>query len=365
MCCWGYGELSKESHGKGRLWEQLCCWVMVGRELGVSVPRKQMGKKILSRKDAKSTEIALQIPLSVRCLVLSIKSPPNTRLFPACIPQNITAKLQTGSWGGGGAMEWLRGCVDLSEQMGYWLRSGLISFWDRGRTSPSSRGSKTVAFLQPWAQQSWGRRGREKRAAVRWAKENLFIWKARLTFQNCCGECAVASAPSFIKLYVFMWIYLFMYLTSLARDCLCHCAHPVCAGRETRCCCHMLPAASIQASQPFLVCLFVMGHVQQLAAQTSDCFLLFCFFFHILFIFPTCIRCLQGFLLWAVKRALGLKCLMVVTPWIFYASVCLSNFVYESGIDEAGREGWVMWTKLHPSHGRPWIPLRNSPGRSS
>lgn len=43
-----------------------------------------------------------------------------------------------------------------------------------------------------------------------------------------------------------------------------------------------------------------------------------------------------------MKRALGLKCLMVVTSWIFYASVCLSNFVYESGIDEPGREGWDL-----------------------
>lgn len=51
------------------------------------------------------------------------------------------------------------------------------------------------------------------------------------------------------------------------------------AGREIECCCHVLPATSIQAAQPFLVCHFVMGNVRQLAAQTSDCFLVFAFSF--------------------------------------------------------------------------------------
>lgn len=121
-------------------------------------------------------------------------------------------------------------------------------------------------------------------------------------------------------------------------------------------------ATSIRAAQPLLVCHLVMWNVRQLASQTSDCFPGFCVFFHILFIFLTCIRCLQVFWLWAVKRALGLKCLMVVTSWIFYVSVCSSNFVYDSGIHEPERERWDLQTKIHHCCERSWLPPKNSPG---
>lgn len=58
------------------------------------------------------------------------------------------------------------------------------------------------------------------------------------------------------------------------------CVPRVCKARGgTRCCCHVLPAASIPAAQPSLVCHFVMGNVRQLAAQASDCFLGFAFSF--------------------------------------------------------------------------------------
>ena len=55
-----------------------------------------------------------------------------------------------GSWSGRGGTRWLRGCVDLWEQMGCWPRSGLFSAWDAGRTSPSSMCRKiiwAIAFL--------------------------------------------------------------------------------------------------------------------------------------------------------------------------------------------------------------------------
>lgn len=55
-----------------------------------------------------------------------------------------------------------------------------------------------------------------------------------------------------------------------------HALHVQGAGRQTQCCCQVLPATSIQAAQPFLVCHFVIWNVQQLAAQTSvSWFLLF------------------------------------------------------------------------------------------
>lgn len=51
------------------------------------------GRGNLSRKGARSPEIAQKIPLSVKCLVSSIMSPPKVRLFPACIPWASSAKL--------------------------------------------------------------------------------------------------------------------------------------------------------------------------------------------------------------------------------------------------------------------------------
>lgn len=41
MCCWGYGELSKESDGRARLRV-----VMVGKELAVSVPQSRPGREV-------------------------------------------------------------------------------------------------------------------------------------------------------------------------------------------------------------------------------------------------------------------------------------------------------------------------------
>lgn len=79
-----------------------------------------------------------------------------------------------------------------------------------------------------------------------------------------------------------MWIHLFSTLPPPPWDSVTVTVHALRvqgAGRETRCCCHVLPATSIQAAQPFLVCHFVMGNVRQLAAQTSDCFLVFAFSF--------------------------------------------------------------------------------------
>lgn len=197
MCCWGYGELLKESHGRGRLWAQLCCWVTVEKELGVSVPQKQMGREMDFKQER------CQIPRncsvnSTLCQVYGLEHressehqafsylhPP--RHHSKAVPQGC----RVGSWGGRGATRWLRGCVNLWEQMGCWLGSGLFSVWDKGGTSPSSMCRKiiwAIAFLPGSSAAKLRKKRKRKEGCSRWAKDNLFVWRTSLTFQNCCGE---------------------------------------------------------------------------------------------------------------------------------------------------------------------------------
>lgn len=148
MCCWGYGELLKELHGR----EGCGCSSIAGWRWGRSwgclcLSSTREGIWILSRKGVKSLETALQIPLSVRCLVWSTESPPNTRFFLPSSPKMSQQSCPQGCGvaGGVGAVSWLR-----REQMGSWLRSGLFSVWDEGGTSLCSVCKKiiwAIAFL--------------------------------------------------------------------------------------------------------------------------------------------------------------------------------------------------------------------------
>lgn len=163
MCCWGYGELSKESQGRGRLWVQLCCWVMVGKELGVSMPLKRMGREM----DFKQKKC--QIPgncsaNSTLCQVSGLQHlelskhqafsylhPP--RHHSKAVPQGCGV----GSWGGRGAMRWLRGCVDLWEQMGCCPRLVYSQCRTEGEPHPAACAGKLFGqlhFSPPRVQQS-------------------------------------------------------------------------------------------------------------------------------------------------------------------------------------------------------------------
>ena len=377
MSCWSYGELSKESFRRGRLRVQLCCWVTVGEELGVSIPQSRTGREINFKQKRCHIPRNFSADSTVyQMSCLEHRESSKHQAFSARVPQGIAAlpSPKAVGWAHGVAEELPDGDRAASTCGTKWaVHSGLVYSQFVTQRAPHSAACagkwfQQLHFSSPRVQQSWKRRGREKRAGVKRAKENLFIWRTSLTFQNWCGEWIFLLqhiAPSFIKLYLSMWVHLLMCFTpSGMGQCHCHHACPVCAGcREgntvllSRAACHIHP------SSPAFPCL-PLCYGECTAITSSDFWLFpgFCFFFHILFIFPTCIRCLQVFLLWAMKRALGLKRLMVVTSWVFYARVCLSNFVYESGIDKPGREGWDMWTKLHRYHGWFWFPSRNSPG---
>lgn len=272
MCCWGYGELSKESDGRARL--RVRWW---GRSWGWACHRAgREGRWIWSRKGAKSPETALQIPHSVKCLVLIIEGPAETRLFPASMPQGCGVGWQ-------GRTRWLRGCVHLWEQMGCWPRTGLFSVWDRGGTSPSSMYRKmlwAIGFL-PASSTAKLRKKRKRKEGCREMAQGEEVWRARLPFQNCCGEWIFQlwHLPLIvIELYMLMWIHPFLYFTPFCMGQHRRRVCPVCArrggehGAAVTCC---LP----HPSQPSLVCHFVMGNVRQLAAQASDCFLGFAFSF--------------------------------------------------------------------------------------
>lgn len=122
---------------------------------------------------------------------------------------------------------------------------------------------------------------------------------------------------------------------------------------------HVLPLLSHPSLQPsfrmpFLVCHFVVGNVWQLAAQTSDCFLIFAFSFiyysSFLLVLDVCKS--SSFEMWREHWAWN--------AWwwwhlgFFCDSVCLNSFVYESGIDEPGGEGCNLWAELYCCHTAEW-----------
>lgn len=288
MCCWGYGELSKESGGRGGCGRSAAVGWRWGRSLGGGHATETAGKG-----DGFEAE-KVPNPQKLHCKFYSLSSVWSWALrvlqtpafflpsSPKTWEQSCRPRLRGGLVG---ATRWLRGCVDLWEQMGCWSRCGLFSGWDRGGTSPSSMCRKmiwAIAFLPASSrvQQSWERREKEGCGAMGQGED---IW--RTSPKNCCGEWIFQlwHLPlNFIKLYVLMRIHPFMCFTpSIMGRCRCHRVCPVGARYRvgdavlpSRAACHIHPS-----TQPFLVCHFVMGNVRQLAAQASDCFLVFAFSF--------------------------------------------------------------------------------------
>lgn len=230
------------------------------------------------------------------------------------------------------------------------------------------------------------KRGLQGEMGHREALWHVFVWRMSLTFQNCRGQqigclfAVVASAPSFIA-----WVVLplmlgssgLCILTSLLLEQLLGTLFTawdgvivtVCAeatqwpdrdGNTTalpllRCCSHVLPLLSHPSLQPsirmpFLVCHFVVGNVQQLAAQTSDCFLVFAFSFiyysSFLLVLDVCKS--SSFEMWREHWAWNawwwwhLGFFMLVFAWTI---LCMKG-----GADEPGGEGWDLWTGLHGCH---------------
>lgn len=116
----------------------------------------------------------------------------------------------------------------------------------------------------------------------------------------------VASAPQFYQtVHAHVNPPVQYFTPSAMGQCHCHRACPACARcREGNTVLLPCAACHIHPSSPAFPCLSLC-YGECTAISGSDFWLFpgFCFFVHILFIFPPCIRCLQVFLLWAVKRA--------------------------------------------------------------
>lgn len=204
---------------------------------------------------------------------------------PKTSQQSCPPRLWGGLIGWQGSYEMAMGLCRLVGANGLLPRSGLFSVWDRGGTSPSSMCGKiiwAIAFLPTLSAAKLRKKRKRKESCSEMGQRELVHMENKSHCKtavgndfSCCGIC-----PPILSNCTYSCVSTCSCtLPPLAWHSVTVTMHALCvqgAGRQTRCCCHVLPATSIQAAQPFLVCHFVIWNVQQLAAQTSvSWFLLF------------------------------------------------------------------------------------------
>lgn len=157
----------------------------------MSVPQKQTGREMDFRQKR------YQVPRnrsanSTLCQVSGLKDQEFTKhqaFFCLHPPRHCSKAVPQGCgvswWDARGAMSWLRGCINLWEQVGCWFGSALFSVWDRGGTSLCSMYRKliwAIAFLPALSAAKLRKKRKIKEGCSETGQGELVHWRTSLTF---------------------------------------------------------------------------------------------------------------------------------------------------------------------------------------